>query len=108
VLRSIGKMLLPVMRCLLFTTLLSSYAVNGLSVPNPAGVPFAHREPARRLLAPAPQISSAQSAQQNATVIVVGAGVAGLGAAKRLSDQVIPPENQGWQCFEIPEGHHVT
>ncbi|CAL8467292.1 g6829 [Coccomyxa elongata] len=53
------------------------------------GSQLAQRLAARRLLASSKQAAPAQKASQNATVIVVGAGVAGLAAAKRLSDQGI-------------------
>lgn len=49
---------------------------------------------ARRLLVSSEQSKESPKSKQNAIVIVVGAGVAGLAAAKRLSDQVNPPSDQ--------------
>ena len=61
---------------------------------NLEGSQIARRVAARHLLATSKQSSASQKTTQNATVIVVGAGVAGLAAAKRLSDQVTHPQSK--------------
>ena len=70
---------------------------------NLEGSQIARRSAARHLLATSEQASASQKTTQNATVIVVGAGVAGLAAAKRLSDQVTHPQSKPVAWVQSPK-----